>query len=193
MPFLINFISDIKHQSLLEYSAQVENQAFDLPVCISAINTSVEACQEIKKGVSPGDAIELVGASEAAKTWIMTQLAKYTLEKTHSHVLYIDLDGHFLMKQAEPRFHLFQPTSDRLQAFISSLDTWFEKNIHCHVLWVFVDGRYHFMTQLRELQQKWAFVLMTTTSLMADYKFQVNHDPLSIQLVWPMQLDVMLV
>ncbi|KAI8371043.1 hypothetical protein BD560DRAFT_423592 [Blakeslea trispora] len=201
MPFLENFISTIQHQSLLEVdqndsmsykhiSSTIETEQFDLPI-LPALESSIEICQE--KGLSPGHTIELIGASEGAASYIMTQLAQHALKTTESHVIYLDVAGHYRLEHDHRHFHLFYS-----KAFVYRLASWFESHADLHVGWIFVQGTLEspLLTQLRKLQQKWAFVLViTSTSLSthtSHFRFQVIQEPtLGLKLIWPLQLETM--
>ena len=158
------------------------------------MESSIQASQGLKKGISPGHTIELVGASEGAASYIMTQLAHHALKTTESHVLYIDLEGHYRLENDQfRRFHLFYG-----KALLYRLASWLEMHADIHVGWIFIQAtsiESSQLAQLRKLQQKWAFVLVITTNTsLAHFRFQVVETPqLGLRMIWPIQLDTVVI
>lgn len=222
---LLNFVSTLKHESLLEVrpyahthlhislytmltqqqaSANIESQRLHMNLPFPDINKSIfhyhhliADNNHIKKGISPGDAINLVGQAEC--TWLLNKIITFTVDHTSAHIVYIDTNinqSSFTAKD-HPQVHYFKN-----QNIIHCLDTFLSLHSDWHVLYVMWDGAddrdSKCLDILRQLQKKWSFILWTTTTKtdqdsfhFVDYKFQLTRgESLKMQLIWPMHMDV---
>jgi ABC-type dipeptide/oligopeptide/nickel transport system ATPase component len=151
--------------------------------------------EDARRSLGPGDSIELIGPSGSGKSWIMHQIASYTLRQVPtSSILLIDLDERFEDLQDE-RFHFFQPGS-ALRHLILGLEHWLETHADKHILWVMIDGKglgTSMMNKLKQVQSKWAFVLLTSTHIHSDsskrtFRYELSRDKngrIQMQMVYP--------
>jgi hypothetical protein len=142
----------------------------------------------------------------------MNEIATYSLQnQPSSHIIYIDLDDRFDPSTLiDARLHLFKPAANDIKEFIFSLETWMKEHADIHVLWIMLDGIIdtEIIDILRLLQNKWAFVLLSTTTGILntidinadnwDYRFKLkrvninssnNNNLLQMELIWPMHMD----
>jgi hypothetical protein len=153
--------------------------------------------KHIKKGISPGDAIGLIGKAEC--TWLLNEIIQFTVDHTSAHVVYIDTNENQsrLATKDHPQVHYFKN-----QDIIHCLDTFLTLHADWHVLYIMwdgVDGKY--LRILRQLQRKWSFILWTCTSKpvqdnfhSVDYLFQLTQDEsLKMRLIWPMHMDAFII
>ncbi|KAI8973932.1 hypothetical protein BDB01DRAFT_418712 [Pilobolus umbonatus] len=205
MPYLLNFISTIQHQSCLNLLSQEQkDECVSIP--FDGIRDSIASYYNKIAGgsteeynregaIHPNDSIDLIGISGSGKTWIMTQIAQHTITVTDNHIIYIDLDGRFNHNiLIDDRFHLFQPDSQSISTLILGLEFWLEEHSEVNVSWLMVDGFSLLDSQLihhiQYLQSKWSFVLLTSstttmTNSIWNYRFEFNNQH-QMKLIWPM-------
>ncbi|CAO3610456.1 unnamed protein product [Mucor hiemalis] len=200
MPYLLDFISKINHESALNTLAKVQKK-IRVSTPIHGIQQSIiNSSGSTTMGLSPGDAINFIGISGSGKSYIMNQIATYTINHTSSHVIYIDLDNRLTSTLiGDARFHLFKPLN--IEEIIFSLEDWLEEHADIHVLWIMLDGihiKQKYIELLRKLQKSWSFVLLTSTtaatkdfkdtSNLWDYRFTLLSNN-QMQLIWPMHMN----
>jgi hypothetical protein len=152
----------------------------------------------IKKGISPGDAINLVGQSKC--TWLLNEIINFTVDHTMAHVVYIDTNNSQLPAKDHQQVHYFKN-----QDIVHCLDTFLSLHSDWHVLYIMWNGVGNrddkYLRILRQLQKKWSFILWTTTEedeednfQFIDYKFQlIQGESLEMQLIWPMHMDAFVI
>ncbi|KAI8881271.1 hypothetical protein K501DRAFT_7675 [Backusella circina FSU 941] len=196
MPYVNFFISSVKHESALTTMASLQSELrVTLPFHDMNQNIMTWGEEDTRRSLGPGDSLELIGPSGSGKSWIMHQIASYTLRQTPtSSIMLIDLDGRFDEIQDE-RLHLFQPGS-ALRNLILGLEHWLETHANKHILWVIIDGKgltTPMMNKLKQVQRKWAFVLLTSTHVHSDvskrtFRFELSKDKngsIEMQMIYP--------
>ncbi|KAI7907812.1 uncharacterized protein BX663DRAFT_547484 [Cokeromyces recurvatus] len=168
MPYLLNFISHIKHESLLETVTSIEsnNTAIQLP--FSDCTTS------------PGDTIEIITPSDNKRRLFVKTLIDSDLP-TPFHAIYVDFTNSRYITNTE-RFHVFQPQEES-NTLINSLDTWLTFHSDYNVRWMIIDGISHVehVQLLKRLQVKWNFILLFLSSSsnltsLVDYQFKFRRE-----------------
>lgn len=195
-----DFLSKIKHESALNTLAKAQKK-IRVSTPIHGIQQSIiNISGSTTMGLSPGDAINFIGISGSGKSYLMNQIATYTINHTSSHVIYFDLDNRFTSTLiGDARFHLFKPLN--IEEIIFSLEVWLEDHAHIHVLWIMLDGihiKHKYIELLRKLQKRWSFVLLTSTTAATkdyndtsglwDYRFILLNNN-QMQLIWPMHMN----
>ena len=157
-----------------------------LTLGLSCVEESIQQATG-RDGVYLGETINLYGPSGGGKSWVLKLLTEHVLQHDNeNNVIYLDLDGRFVLRRPlllsgdennnnddnnnsdniNERFHLFQPSRSQLLSTIQGLDEWFYYHTNERMTAVLVDGALidGFLTDnLKRLQHKWSFVLVTTS------------------------------
>ncbi|KAI8076859.1 uncharacterized protein BX664DRAFT_344116 [Halteromyces radiatus] len=187
---LKKYIDHIEHQSALQILCQLEQQ--------QQKNNNILIPPEISSviKVQPGDCIALVGKSASGKTYILSQLVKYSIDQQY-HVLYIDLaqqyGSTFSSNTIQNDYiHIFQPSTNiELLGIIHGLEKWFY-NQNNKILWVMVDGEWQttlkqqLLDKIKILQHYWSFALVYTSRTFLldthDYQFECYKQEQNIRM-----------
>ncbi|KAI9279286.1 hypothetical protein BY458DRAFT_545189 [Sporodiniella umbellata] len=167
MPFLLNFISKIHHESAFETFARGQRDSETVKVPYEEMQASIGVLKR-------GDWIDLHGPSGSGKTVVMMDLAKHSLYERSEHILYIDFD-----QRTEPimddRFHLFHLKDT--SSLSKLLERWLEEHVELDVLWMMIDnaGSIVCWDEIRALKDKWGFVLLTSTPIKSPLQQQVQY------------------
>ncbi|KAG1563465.1 hypothetical protein G6F49_000035 [Rhizopus delemar] len=201
MPFLLNFISKIKHESALNTLTRVQRANEKVPVPFKEMEDDIKNTEEGRLKI--GDWIDLTGPSGSGKSTVMMEMAKYSLTTSPHHILFIDFDDR-VNPIRDDRFHLCQLNHAR--NFSATLECWLEEHVNTHVLWVMVDNS-SFVDQkcwqeIKHLQNKWGFILLTSTPIMSaaqlkkdsvNYRFEMSvtkeTNEIQMQMVYHIMLE----
>ncbi|KAI8379285.1 uncharacterized protein BYT42DRAFT_613609 [Radiomyces spectabilis] len=199
MPFIFQFIQNIKHESAREALTRAQSCVrVSLPwshmeTCIVAHQRRQNVAED-EQGFHMGHNVVIVGLSGSGKSWALKRIATHALQQTHSRVLYLDLDDRFQGDIDNTRFHLLQPTHQQLLVTMAGLETWFRNHDDTSIRWVLVDGCTDntILHALQQLQQRWGFVsIIASRSLsppptLHDYRFEVYKEDTHIWMKpWP--------